>query len=200
MKLRILLVALAAAGGATAVVAGVLAASDLAGSWQHAARYTARFAFLVFVVVYGASAWHRLAPSAASRFAMRNRRSLGLAFATAHTVHLAALIAFLRARNEVPDVLTLVVGGGAFVTMYVLAATSTDAAVRRLGPSRWKKLHRFGVHYLWFVFAFTYLGRLAEDAVFFAPFAALAVGVFALRLVARRSRGEARPPVVVGAG
>ena len=177
--------ALLAAG---AVVHGVLSAPDVAGSWQMAARYTARFSFLVFVVVYGASAWHRLAPSAASRWVMRRRRSLGLAFATAHTVHLSALVQFLREKGEMPDPVTLVVGGGAFLTMFALAGTSNDAAVGWLGGARWRRLHRFGVHYLWFVFAFTYLGRMGRDPAFFAPLLALALGVFGLRLLAWRAR------------
>lgn len=182
---------LAALLAAAAVVHGVLSAPDVVGSWQMAARYTARFSFLVFVVVYGASAWHRLAPSAVSRWVMRRRRSLGLAFATAHTIHLAALVQFSRERGEVPELLTLVVGGGAFLAMYVLAATSNDAAVRWLGGARWQRLHRFGVHYLWFVFAFTYLGRMGRDPTFFAPLLALAVGVFGLRLVAWRAKRAA---------
>ncbi len=192
MPRHLVFMVLAALLGAAAVLHGVLSAPDVAGSWQLAARYTARFSFLVFAVVYGASSWHRLLPSRASRWVMRRRRSLGLAFATAHTIHLGALVQFVRERGEMPDLVTLGVGGGAFLAMYALAATSSDAAVRRLGGARWQRLHRFGVHYLWFVFAFTYLGRMQRDPAFFAPLLVLAVALLGLRIAAFRARRQAR--------
>jgi methionine sulfoxide reductase heme-binding subunit len=184
-------IAIACAGA----LAGALGAADVGLAWGEsgpeglrlAARYTARFAFLLFLPVYAASAWHRLAPSAASRFVLARRRALGLAFASAHTVHLAALTGALRAAGETPDPATLVGGGGAYLLTFAMAATSSDAAVRRLGR-HWRKLHRVGVHWLWFVFAFSYAGRVAAGDAFFAPFLVLALGALALRLVAWRTR------------
>lgn len=181
---------------AVALVAGLLVSVTLAGAadalegWQLAARFTARLAFLVFLPVYIASAWHRLAPGAASRWLMRNRRSLGLAFATAHTVHLVALTVFNRMAGQVPDPSALVVGGGAYVMLLAMALTSNDAAVRRLGPRRWKRLHAVGIHWLWFVFAFSYAGRVAEGQLRFLPLLALALFALALRLTARFRRGR----------
>jgi DMSO/TMAO reductase YedYZ heme-binding membrane subunit len=181
------LVALAAGG---VLAQAVLAAVDPAEGWRLAARHTARLSFLVFLPVYVASAWHRLAPGAASRWAMRNRRSLGLAFATAHTVHLAALVGFNVAAGQRPDLVTLVGGGGAYLMMFAMVATSNDAAVRRLGARAWKRLHAAGIHWLWFVFAFSYAGRVAEGRLAFLPLLGLALGGLALRVAARlRNRG-----------
>jgi sulfoxide reductase heme-binding subunit YedZ len=50
-------------------------------------------------------------------------------------------------------------GFAAFALMLPLAATSTDAMVRRLGAARWQRLHRLAwvsgalgvLHYLWLV-------------------------------------------------
>lgn len=86
-----------------------------------------------------------------------------------------------------PDPITAVVGGGAYLTLYAMAATSTDAAVRRLGRN-WRRLHTFGVYYLWFVFAFTYGTRTFERGSWYAPFFATAIAALGLRLVARRKR------------
>lgn len=185
--------AIAIAGAAA--LAGALAAAGLGLAWGEsgpeglrlAARYTARFAFALFLPVYVASAWRRLAPSAASRFVLAHRRALGLAFASAHTVHLAALTGALRAAGETPDAATLVGGGGAYLLTFAMAATSSDAAVRRLGR-HWRTLHRVGVHWIWFVFAFSYAGRVAGGDAFFVPFLALALGALGLRLVAWRTR------------
>ncbi|HEX4847222.1 MAG TPA: hypothetical protein VFV30_03695, partial [Novosphingobium sp.] len=39
--------------------------------------------------------------------------------------------------------------------------TSNDAAMRALGRN-WKRLHTFGIHYVWLIFTLAYAGRLME--------------------------------------
>ncbi|MEB2343724.1 MAG: hypothetical protein OZ948_03190 [Deltaproteobacteria bacterium] len=186
-----LAIALGLTGGLAAVGIGRGWGLDELESRVLAARYTARFAFLLFLPVYVASSWHRLARSAASRWALAHRRALGLGFASAHTVHLAALLAVVRASGDAPDLATLAGGGGAYAMTFAMAATSSDAAVRRLGR-HWKTLHRVGMHWLWFVFAFSYAGRVASGQLFFVPFLAAALGGLGLRIAARRRQRPAR--------
>ena len=76
------LCAAAFAVAGSAVLASLAAFPEARDGWQHAARYTARVSFLFFVPVFYARPWHQLRASAASRWAVRNRRYLGLAFAT----------------------------------------------------------------------------------------------------------------------
>jgi len=178
--------------GAALLALGALAIGQSLGAapderWQLSARYTARLSFLLFLPVYAASSWNRLWPSAASRFAMRRRRALGLSFATAHTIHLGALTTFQITKGQWPNATTLVVGGGAYLAMFALVATSNDAAVRWLGK-RWRRLHQVGVHWLWFVFTFSYFGRVAQGRLAFVPLLAAALGGLALRIAARRRR------------
>ncbi len=177
----------AALGALLAIGYALYGGTSAAQSWQLAARYTARFSFTIFLLVFLARPWNVLAPSTLSRTLLLRRRSLGLAFATAHTVHLAALTTFFVVKGTPPDPITAVVGGGAYLTLYAMAATSTDAAVRRLGRN-WRRLHTFGVYYLWFVFAFTYGTRTLERGSWYAPFFATAIAALGLRLVARRKR------------
>ena len=177
----------AALGALLAVGFALWGGASTAESWQLAARYTARFSFMLFLPVFAARSWNALAPSTLSRALVRQRRSRGLDFATAHTVLLAALATFFAVKGAWPDPVTLVVGGGAYLTLYAMAATSTDAAVRRLGCN-WRRLHTFGVYYLWFVFAFTYGARTLERGLGYAPFLAAASAALGLRLVARRLR------------
>jgi len=179
----------AALGALLAVGYALYGGASPAESWQLAARYTARFSFMVFLLVFVAGSWNTLAPSTLSRTLQRQRRPLGLAFATAHTVHLAALATFFAVKGTRPDPVTVVVGGGAYLTLYAMAATSSDAAVRRLGRN-WRRLHTFGVYYLWFVFAFTYGTRTLERGAWYAPFFAAALAALGLRLVARRARRQ----------
>lgn len=180
------------AGGLAAAAFGLSMGAGSAESLQLAARYSARFAFLLFLPVYLAGPWHRLAPSASSRFLVQRRRALGLGFASAHTVHLAALLGALRAAGASLDA-TAAVGAAAYAATFAMAATSNDAAVRRLGR-RWSQLHRVGIHLIWFVFAFSYGSRVAAGQLFYLPFAAAAGGALALRLVTAQVRRRRRRP------
>lgn len=178
-----------AAGGAVAVLAAVAGhawGTDSANGWQLAARYTARAAFPPFLAIFVASAWQRLAPGPVPRWLVRHRRALGLTFATMFTVHLICLTGFSLANGTVPEASTLIVGGGAFVAMYALVLTSTDGSVRRLGAQRWRRLHTFGVYYLWFIFAFSYVGRVASGQMFFVPFVLACFLGLLVRIVGRR--------------
>lgn len=182
--------------GAAVLALGAVAIGRSLGAtpeeqWQLAARYTARLSFLLFLPVYVASSWNQLAPSVAARFAFKRRRSLGLAFATAHTIHLGALTTYSILAAKMPSPSTLIVGGGAYVAMFAMVATSNDAAVRRLGK-RWRTLHRVGVHWLWFVFAFSYGGRVAGGDLNFVPLFAAAIGGLGLRIAAWRRRARLR--------
>jgi len=76
------------------------------------------------------------------------RRMIGLwAFAYA-AVHLTAYVALDKVFlwpdiwNDITAKTFISVGMGAFVLLLALALTSPAAAVRRLGPKRWKRLHR----------------------------------------------------------
>jgi DMSO/TMAO reductase YedYZ heme-binding membrane subunit len=72
-------------------------------------------------------------------------------------------------------------------TRLAMAATSNTWSVCGLGRW-WKQLHRFGIHWLWFIFTFTYFGRLLDPesfergiVQFILCLAALAVRLFAWR-------------------
>lgn len=183
--------ALAALGATSAVLIGHGLADTPVEQWRLAARYTARFSVLIFLVVFVASSWNRLAPSAASRFVLKRRRALGLAFATAHTIHLGALVTYNVMAGEMPSPTTLIVGGGAYVAMFAMVATSNDASVRALGRN-WVRLHKVGIYWLWFVFTFSYGGRVFGGKLEFLPlFAALLAGL-GVRIAAARVRKSRR--------
>ena len=95
----------------------------------------------------------------------RLRRMLGLFaffYLMLHFTTYAVLDASLDLAYVVEDVadrLYITAGFAAFVMLVPLAATSTNAMVRRLGPLRWRKLHRVvyaaaicgALHFLWLV-------------------------------------------------
>ncbi len=181
------LCSIGAALALAAIATGFALGSTHEEQWLLAARYTARLSFPLFLVVFLSTAWNQLAPSAASRWVAKRRRSFGLAFATAHTIHLGALATYLSMIGEHPAPQRLAVGGAAYLGMFLMVATSTDGAVRRLGR-QWRTLHRVGLYLLWFVFAFTYSNRVATRGAAYLPQLVLVFAALGVRIVAWRRR------------
>src|SRR4030095_1698456 len=133
-------------------------------------RTTARSSLALFLPAFSASSRRRLWRSDLSAWLLRNRRQIGVSFAVSHAVHLAAILA-LAARFPAtfqPGAVTVVGGGLGYVFVAAMAATSSDAAVRRLGARRWKLLHRIGLWWLFVIFASSYLAAPFFD-VRYAP-------------------------------
>src|SRR5690606_37151534 len=98
-----------------------------------------------------------------TRWLKRNRRYMGLSFALAHFLHLGAIVAYFASIGEMPDVVTIIGGGGAYVFIALLALTSNDWSVRKLGPKAWRRLHLVGISYVWLIFMNSYIGRLTSE-------------------------------------
>jgi methionine sulfoxide reductase heme-binding subunit len=175
----------ALAGAAFAVALGFALGATREEQWLFATRYTARFSFPIFLTAFTARSWARLLPGEATRGLLRARRGIGLGFAAAHTVHLAALTAYNLSAGRNPGLVTLAGGGLAYFAMFAMAATSNDASVRALGRN-WAHLHTFGAYWLWLIFFQSYAGRVAGGMWFFLPELTLALAALALRFAARR--------------
>jgi methionine sulfoxide reductase heme-binding subunit len=146
---------------AKAVMIGFLLGGDFADQLLLASRFTARASFALFLVTYSASSLVRLWPSDATRLIMRHRRQWGLGFAWVHTVHLVALALYNIIILNMPGFQTLAGGGLAYALMYAMALTSNRSSMMALGIW-WKRLHTVGIHWLWFIFTFSYFGRLFD--------------------------------------
>lgn len=155
--------------------------------WRLAARYTARVGFPIFLLTYAASSLAKLWPGDATRSVLRHRRQWGLAFAFTHSVHLVALVMAYAVVSQWPSASTLAGGGLAYALLYAMAITSNDASQRALGRW-WKRLHTLGIHWLWFIFAFSYAGRIADPArqLEGVVFTVLALAALGLRVLAWR--------------
>jgi methionine sulfoxide reductase heme-binding subunit len=134
---------------------------------------------------------------------LRLRRMLGLYaffYACLHFTTYIWLDQFFDLASIAKDVLKrpfITVGFTAFVLLLPLAATSTNAMVKRLGSRRWQLLHRLVyaigicgvVHFWWLV-----KKDIREPLVF----AALLAALLGARLMWRARRPEARPPARAG--
>ena len=75
------------------------------------------------------------------------RRMLGVGTFCYIAAHLTLFVAdqkfdFAKAAHEITHRWYLIIGGTAWLGLAVLAATSTDGMVRRLGGMRWRRLHQ----------------------------------------------------------
>ena len=177
---------------ALVMLSGTLAAlpaSQSAEALAIGSRLTARLTFLFFIAAYLARPlWQRFRwPQA--RWALSNRRWLGLAAALSHSVHLGYVVAYRAVVPEADDWVTLIFGGTGFLLFWLLGITSNDSSVRALG-SRWRWLHRSGIHYLWFIFLVTYAGA-ATVVPWLWVFVALLLGGAGLRAANHFSNREA---------
>lgn len=143
---------------------GLATGTDAADQWGRAARWTARIGLPLFLLAYAASSLGRLRPGPLTRAIWRDRRWWGLGFAASHTVHLYALIQAVGTSGEERTIASLIPGGLAYVVIYLMALTSNDTAMRALGKN-WKRLHNFGIHYIWLIYLLAYAGRLLDPAV-----------------------------------
>ena len=122
-------------------------------------RVTALTSAIPFLLAFTAAALQRLSPSPLSRWALKNRRYLGLSMAGSHLIHLIAIIGLVETAmsgNPIGPV-TKIFGTAGFVLLALMAATSNDFAVQALGAA-WRWLHLLGVWVLWIDFTFTYIG------------------------------------------
>ncbi len=180
--------------GLFAIAMAFLFAADASERALLAARWTARAAVPLFLVTYLASSLVRLKPTDFTKAIMRRRRQWGLGFALTHTIHLAALLVNIVIYRPRP-LESLIAGAVAYSAIYVMVLTSTNGAQRRLGRW-WKRIHSFGIHYVWFILTASYALRAIGDDPEYYPegwslmlvmFAALGVRVLAWRMKRTRT-------------
>ncbi|HUI25534.1 MAG TPA: hypothetical protein VL403_05570 [Candidatus Kryptonia bacterium] len=148
-------------------------------------RVSALTSLLLFSGAFTASAFNRLLRAPVSRWLLANRRYLGVSFALSHTVHLVPIIVLASTVSDFrANPTTLVFGGIGYVVLAAMTATSFDRTAAWLGPRAWKRLHRFGVYYLWFIFAASYLPRVASSRWYLFHSGVL-MAALALRLYGR---------------
>jgi sulfoxide reductase heme-binding subunit YedZ len=127
------------------------------------------------------------------------RRYLGLTTFAYAALHLSLFILdqhfdLIHVAAEIALRFYLLIGFTAFVSLCILAATSTDASIKRLGAQRWTKLHKiiFILTPLAIVHSFLQAKIDVTDATIIASVAVLLIS---LRVLKRY--GDANNPVAV---
>jgi hypothetical protein len=142
-----------------------------------ALKLTARLSFLLFWSAYTAGAMAALFGPAFEPL-KRHAREFGLAFASAHLVHLA-LVAWLTYIGAAPARGVFVFFGVAALWIYLLALFSISRLQQALGSKGWWFLRVVGLNYIAYAFAKDFLGDQQigniKYMVGYLPFAVLSV-------------------------
>lgn len=117
-------------------------------------RHSVQFAYPFLLLAMIARPLQQLVHKPWTARLLRRRRLIGVAFAGAMTAHLILIIfRFTYSPELTYPTPNLIVGGGAYVMLYLMFITSFDGPTRALGPKKWKILHRVGLVYAALIFA-----------------------------------------------
>jgi hypothetical protein len=149
-----------------------------------AIRATARTSVVFFTAAFAASALRRRWPNDLTAWMLRNRRQLGVSYASSHLIHLLLILTVagwtVHGFVTVRPMITIVGGGIAYVFLALMTLTSFDTTATWLGPRNWRRLHVTGAYYNWFIFAQSFF-RMVSKSMIYWPFAALVAGSMLLR-------------------
>jgi DMSO/TMAO reductase YedYZ heme-binding membrane subunit len=163
-------------------------------------RFTARTSLLFFCLAFSAAALARLWPGGSTLWLRRNRRTLGVTFATSHGIHAVAIACFAAMAPAdfmaATSTASYIFGGIGYACIIAMAATSFDRTATAIGPRAFRILHLACGYYLWFQFMVGF-GKRIPDMPLYALFLLPLLIVMALRLIAM---GSARTPRTVSAG
>jgi hypothetical protein len=183
-----IVLAFCAAFGLAALILAALGSGER--GTDVALQMTARLSFLLFWPAYTGSVLTTLFEPAFEPI-KRRTREFGLAFASAHLVHLA-LVAWLIHIGAAPPLGTFVVFGVAVVWTYLPVLFSIDRLQQTMGSWSWWALRVVGLNCIAYAFALDFL-RYPQFGSFryllsYLPFAVLSVFGPLLRLAAFMQR------------
>lgn len=147
------LVYLVIAATLISVAGAILSVGNYTGALSYVMKPTAHVAFGFFFIAFTASSFNKLAPGAYSKWAMRNRRYVGLSFASVHFIHAGLVLSNLEFTGESRAFFELAGGGFAYLLLLLMALTSNNASIKKLGAKNWRRLHLIGSWYIWIIFS-----------------------------------------------
>ena len=133
-----------------------MAAEDMAMPESVSAliAYSVRWSVPWLYLAFAASALHQLFAASWSQWLLRNRRILGLCFATGMAWQCAFILTLVGWHRDyyVSEVYVLrdaIEGVIGYAFLIAMTITSFKAGRKRLTPVQWRRLHTWGIYFLW---------------------------------------------------
>jgi hypothetical protein len=124
--------------------AAMLIYGDPQQCWQHAARWTADFSSVLFLMIFIPHLNH------VTTIISQRQRALG--FVAAHVIHAGAFVTY-HMISVAPDLTTIVFGGFGYLLIALLVL---------IPPQKAPRLHKFSIWYIWFIFLATFATGLLD--------------------------------------
>ncbi len=116
-------------------------------------RFTMRACMLLFVITFATSSLKYFFKSDFTKWLMRNRRYLGIAFAMAFFMHFTAImlrgVMFPEDFGNKLSFSSTISALPLIATVFLLTVTSSNRVIRRMHPKLWKYLHLVGCYYIY---------------------------------------------------
>lgn len=146
-----------------------------------------RISFILLLLAFVARPLQSLLRNGTTLWLLRNRRLIGVAFATVHLVHLGFIgMRFAVIPGFAPPIAELWPGIVVYLFIVFMLITSFDAPARAIGRKPWQWLHRIGIWLIFTTFAMSaILDTLSDEPepIHFMK-ATLVVVAFGIRVVA----------------
>jgi sulfoxide reductase heme-binding subunit YedZ len=131
---------------------------------QMSVRCTVPFLYLAFV----ASSLHRLWPTSFSRWLLKNRRYIGLAFAASMGWQLVFILLLWGGHwdyyvREVYNFGAIVFEAPGYLFIFAMTITSFMPVRRKMNDNAWRVLHWVSIYFLWFAITLTYYYEVAGN-------------------------------------
>jgi DMSO/TMAO reductase YedYZ heme-binding membrane subunit len=124
----------------------------------------AKLSFVLFMITYLSSSIHSSVAHGIGVLLIENRRYFGLSFGVVHIVHGLVIASYIYLYGaDAISWITLVAGSLGYVVLIAMMVTSSDGCKENLGE-KWHRLHNYGMHYLWFVFTYTFVTKAIENS------------------------------------
>jgi DMSO/TMAO reductase YedYZ heme-binding membrane subunit len=126
----------------------IIDGSDIVESSRTFLRVSGRAGMGLFFVSFGASALHRIFKAGWTRYLISNRRYYGISTAIVLWVHFLVILSLSFTApqwfKESAPWYILVSGTATFILVGLMALSSNNFAVKKMGAKAWKTLHLIG--------------------------------------------------------
>jgi len=133
-------------------------------------RWSSKFSLPCFCLAFAASSINKIFSNNFTLWLNRNRKYFGIAFALVHLVHLVFVIIlnqFFHQVFEIESILTLSLGGLAYLFIFLMLITSFEKFSKLISIANWKRLHKFGGYWILIVFSNSIFSRIFQGLAFF---------------------------------
>lgn len=164
--------------------------NDLVNGLKTSIRATARFSFILFLITFTASGLVTLVPAPSTKYILRNRKWLGLAFAFSHFVHALLIFSLACSSDDYRssfDAFDNASGFVGYVFIVLMTATSFKPTRRFVGERNWRMLHTSGMWIFAYIFWKTNYELLPQGALYVICLNVMSSAI-AVQLIAKIAR------------